>query len=123
MIYSRHRLAGAAPGSFPYHPGTDVSVRTSRSVGVYTPRALRYISVTDQSPGAAPLPQRRAAQPHGSLPHRTSTVRRVGKHRSMHPNSVASDAPALVSPIPGEGAEADADPAEQSLHCTAAAGP
>ncbi len=113
MIYSRQRLAGAAPGSFPYHPGTDVSVRTSRSVGVYTPRALRYISVTDQSP------QRRAAQPHGSLPRRTSTVRRVGKHRSMHRISVASDAPALVIAIPGKGAEADADLANQIIDSTA----
>lgn len=64
------------------------------------------MSVTDLNSQAAPLPQRRPAQPDAagqspSLPRRTATVRRVGRHRSMHRISVASDAPALVLAVPG----------------------
>jgi hypothetical protein len=46
-------------------------------------------------------------------------VRRVGRHRSLHRISVASDAPALVLAIPGRGSEADADLADQIIEATA----
>jgi hypothetical protein len=88
------------------------------------------MSVTDQSPESAPfspLPQRRPASANGgnatspglpqrfpaapenngspSLPRRVSggRPRRVGRHRSLHRISVASDAPALVLAVPGRG--------------------
>jgi sirohydrochlorin ferrochelatase len=47
------------------------------------------------------------------LPRRTSSVRRVGRHRSMHRISVASDAPALVLAIPGAGNDHDSELADQ----------
>jgi hypothetical protein len=58
---------------------------------------------------AAPAP------PQGmpTLPRRTNTVRRVGRHRSMHRISVASDAPALVLAIPGAGRDHDVELADQ----------
>lgn len=86
------------------------------------------MSVTDLNPEPAPftsLPQRRPASPNGdaaaspalprrmppsperdadaSLPRRGGTARprRVGRHRSLHRISVASDAPALVLALPG----------------------
>ena len=87
------------------------------------------MSVTDQNPASAPkppLPQRRPAAANGdnatspglpqrfpgtpdeqngspSLPRRASggRPRRVGRHRSLHRISVASDAPALVLAVPG----------------------
>ncbi len=61
------------------------------------------------------LPQRRPAGAPGqdsALPRRTSAVRRVGRHRSLHRLSVASGAPALVIAVPGAGADADAELAE-----------
>lgn len=62
------------------------------------------------------LPQRRPAssgQPaDGSLPRRTSAFHRVGRHRSVHRISVASDAPALVIAVPGAGLDGDTDLAE-----------
>ena len=94
------------------------------------------MSVTDQSPESAPfapLPQRRPAAANGDnatspgLPQRNPGAperqtparayraalpagrpRRVGRHRSLHRISVASDAPALVLAVPGRG-EAIAD--------------
>lgn len=68
------------------------------------------------SPGPGPdgigsgLPQRGAASQDagGVLPRRTSTVRRVGRHRSLHRLSVASDAPALVIAAPGAASSAGA---------------
>ena len=92
--------------------------------------------MTDLSPSSAPLPQRRPAPdslpvrgatgngraapapPQGTqgmplLPRRTSTVRRVGRHRSMHRISVASDAPALVLAIPASGSDRVVELAEQ----------
>lgn len=57
----------------------------------------------DQRPDQ--LPQRRppaaADDPESALPRRTNHVRRVGRHRSPHRISVASDAPALVLAVPG----------------------
>jgi hypothetical protein len=73
------------------------------------------MSVTDLSPGAAPLPKRRAANAEPaspSLPRRTSTVHRVGRHRSLHRISVASDAPALVLAVPGTGEATEAELAD-----------
>jgi len=88
------------------------------------------MSVTDQIPEStpfSPLPQRRPASANGdspsgqglpqrspgaaadnsslSLPRRASggRSRRVGRHRSLHRISVASDAPALVLAVPGWG--------------------
>jgi CbiX len=79
------------------------------------------------SPGLAgsALPQRRPAAPDGgtgtdglaaapgALPRRTSATRRVGRHRSLHRISVSSDAPALVIAVPGPGADAGSEVAEQ----------
>jgi hypothetical protein len=93
------------------------------------------MSVTDHSPDGAsfpPLPQRRPASngaagqpansqplprrrpsgpdngPAASLPRRSlgGRPRRVGRHRSLHRISVASDAPALVLAVPGRGESA-----------------
>ncbi len=66
------------------------------------------------------LPQRRPAgqEAGGGLPRRTSAVRRVGRHRSLHRLSVASDAPALVIAVPGAGGSADAGLAEQIAEST-----
>jgi hypothetical protein len=54
-----------------------------------------------------------------TLPRRTSTVRRVGRHRSMHRISVASDAPAMVLAIPGRGNDHDAELADQVAEAAA----
>lgn len=54
-----------------------------------------------------------------SLPRRTSTVRRVGRHRSLHRISVASDAPALVLAVPGRGNDASAELAEHIAEAAA----
>jgi hypothetical protein len=56
-----------------------------------------------------PLPQRSEPLPQRGepLPRRTGRTRPVGRHRSPHRLSVASDAPALVIAVPGT-AEADA---------------
>jgi sirohydrochlorin ferrochelatase len=53
------------------------------------------------------------------LPRRTSSVRRVGRHRSMHRISVASDAPALVLAIPGAGNDHDSELADQIAEAAA----
>jgi len=68
------------------------------------------------------LPQRRPAAGPGQdsvLPRRTSAVRRVGRHRSLHRLSVASDAPTLVIAVPGAGADADAELAEHIAEAAA----
>jgi hypothetical protein len=78
--------------------------------------------VSDLSPGAAPLPKRGAANAQTgspSLPRRTSTVRRVGRHRSMHRISVASDAPALVLAVPGAGESTEAELADHVAEAAA----
>ncbi len=54
-----------------------------------------------------------------ALPRRTNTVRRVGRHRSMHRISVASDAPALVLAVPGNGGESDVELADQIAEAAA----
>ena len=54
-----------------------------------------------------------------TLPRRTNSVRRVGRHRSMHRISVASDAPALVLAIPGNGNDADIEIADQVAEAAA----
>ena len=50
-------------------------------------------------------PQRSPSGPDGMLPRRGQggRPRRVGRHRSLHRISVASDAPALVLAVPGRG--------------------
>src|SRR5215469_5161333 len=100
-------------------PDIASSVRTSRSVGGSAAGALRSFSVTDQSPAAQPLPRRRPPQDGGTggnaglgLPRRTAAVRRVGRHRSLHRISVASDAPALVIAIPGQAGDLVAELAD-----------
>jgi hypothetical protein len=100
--------------------------------------------MTDLTPEASPLPQRRptadagangsglpqrrpgsggssAAEPGtgGSLPRRTSASRRVGRHRSLHRLSVASASPSLVLAVPGDGSDADAELAEHIAESTA----
>lgn len=82
--------------------------------------------MTDQSPAAAPLPRRRPPQDGGAgggaglgLPRRTNTVRRVGRHRSLHRISVASDAPALVIAIPGSVSERLAELADHIAEAVA----
>jgi len=107
------------------------------------------MSVTDQSPESAPfspLPQRRPTSANGdnatspglpqrfpgapedngspSLPRRASggRPRRVGRHRSLHRISVASDAPALVLAVPGWG-EATADLASSVAESAASSCP
>ncbi len=66
---------------------------------------LPFISVSDSSPAAEPLPQRGAAQPlpqrGAALPRRTTRKLRSGRHRSPHRLTVPSDAPALVLAVPG----------------------
>src|SRR5712692_1219320 len=57
---------------------------------------LPFISVSDPSPAAEPLPQRGNA-----LPRRTTRTVRSGRHRSPHRLTVPSDAPALVLGVPG----------------------
>lgn len=75
-------------------------------------------SENDNAKASLPgLPQRRPAAPDAgsaaSLPRRTSAVRRVGRHRSLHRISVASDAPVLLLAVPGTGTGADAEVAER----------
>jgi hypothetical protein len=57
---------------------------------------LRFISVSDPSPAAEPMPQRGNA-----LPRRTTRTLRSGRHRSPHRLTVPSDAPSLVLAVPG----------------------
>jgi sirohydrochlorin ferrochelatase len=57
---------------------------------------LSFISVSDPSTAAEPLPQRASA-----LPRRTTRTLRAGRHRSPHRLTVPSDAPALVLAVPG----------------------
>jgi hypothetical protein len=57
---------------------------------------LPFISVSDPSPAAEPLPQRGNA-----LPRRTTRTLRSGRHRSPHRLTVPSDAPSLVLAVPG----------------------
>ncbi len=78
--------------------------------------------MTDLTPSAAPLPQRRPARDDSAgpiLPRRTGTLRRVGRHRSAHRISVASDAPALVLAVPGASTHAYAELADQIAESTA----
>ncbi|HET7018118.1 MAG TPA: hypothetical protein VFI65_29645 [Streptosporangiaceae bacterium] len=78
--------------------------------------------MTDLTPSAAPLPQRRPARDDSAgpiLPRRTGTLRRVGRHRSAHRISVASDAPALVLAVPGASTHAYAELADQIAEATA----
>jgi len=53
------------------------------------------------------------------LPRRTGTLRRVGRHRSAHRISVASDAPALVLAVPGASTHAYAELADQIAEAAA----
>lgn len=53
------------------------------------------------------------------LPRRTGTLRRVGRHRSAHRISVASDAPALVLAVPGASIHAYAELADQIAEAAA----
>jgi hypothetical protein len=55
----------------------------------------------------------------GALPRRTSGTKRVGRHRSLHRISVASDAPVLVIAVPGHDADAAAELAEHIAESTA----
>jgi hypothetical protein len=57
---------------------------------------LPFISVSEPSSAAEPLPQRGNA-----LPRRTTRTVRSGRHRSPHRLTVPSDAPALVIGVPG----------------------
>lgn len=69
------------------------------------------------SPGADALPQRRPkpADPSAdtALPRRTAVSWRVGRHRSLHRISVASDAPVLVLAVAGPADEASHELAER----------
>ena len=73
------------------------------------PRRFPAASGSSQESG---LPRRSPGgsdnEPGASLPRRNSGARprRVGRHRSLHRISVASDAPALVLAVPGRGESA-----------------
>ena len=75
----------------------------------FSPRPQRRpASANGESATSPALPQRRPSGPGAggetSLPRRTSgRARRVGRHRSLHRISVASDAPTLVLAVPGRG--------------------
>src|SRR5258708_6840565 len=72
------------------------------------PLPRRFPAAADSSPESS-LPKRfpggSDSGPGASLPRRNSggRPRRVGRHRSLHRISVASDAPALVLAVPGRG--------------------
>lgn len=84
----------------------------------------RPASATGDNATSQALPRRLPAAPEGisgsGLPRRASAgrPRRVGRHRSLHRISVASDAPALVLAVPGEG-EDTADLARHVAESTA----
>ncbi|HEY3906476.1 MAG TPA: hypothetical protein VGM14_21380 [Streptosporangiaceae bacterium] len=78
--------------------------------------------MTNLTPAATPLPQRRPARDDSAgpiLPRRTGTLRRVGRHRSAHRISVASDAPALVLAVPCSSTHAYAELADQIAEAAA----
>src|SRR5215467_6851271 len=71
----------------------------------------RPASANGDNPASPSLPRRLPGAPEpvapGGLPRRApgGRSRRTGRHRSLHRISVASDAPALVLAVPGQGLE------------------
>ena len=74
----------------------------------------RPTSTNGDNPASPSLPRRIPGTPGpdapGGLPRRApgGRSRRTGRHRSLHRISVASDAPALVLAVPGQGPETSA---------------
>ena len=78
--------------------------------------AAEPLPVRGQVAGDARLQLRPSVSDNGSgmgLPRRPTGVRRVGRHRSLHRISVASNAPALILAVAGAGTDADHDLAER----------